>query len=67
MKELWIRKDEAWVWYDAKPVCEALSMDKPLDTCIVELSDEDYEAYQKHLLTEREWQGFFQSKCARRK
>lgn len=67
MKELWIRRDEAWVYYDAKPVCEILTLNKPIDSCVIEMSDEEYEAYQEHLERDREWQGLFHSKCARRK
>jgi len=63
MKELWIRYDEGWNYYDCKPTYEILELDKPIDGCVVNLTAEEFERYEKHLAEVNYWYDYFESKC----
>lgn len=67
MKELWIRRDEAWWFYDSKPTCDVLGLDKPVDACIIHVSDEEYAAYEAFLAESTKWQTFFEENCRKKK
>ena len=58
MKELWIDRDDAYMWFDVKPTYEALSHLNYISEHVakVQVSDELYEAYQAHCEDVRRWQ-----------
>lgn len=63
MKEVWATKDEYWVWYDAKPVADILGQDIRPYQVPIQLTDDEYEAYRKHIEEQAKWQDFFEQKA----
>ena len=46
MKTLWLVKEPCYVWYDVKPIHEALGTEKMNSSVEVEMTDADYAAYK---------------------
>ena len=65
-KELWIDRDEAYMWFDVRPTYEALGTEDQVSEHVakVPVSDETYAAYQAHCLEVQKWQIFLASQYA---
>lgn len=47
MKEVWLAKDEAYVVFDTKPMSELMGFPKSDWAKVVQLTDEEYEKFDK--------------------
>ena len=57
MKDMWIDRDEAFMWFDVKPTYEALGTANSVPWMVsVQVSDEEYADYVKHCESTHHWQ-----------
>ena len=62
MKKLWLVREPCTVWFDVKPIHEALGTEKMDSSVEVLLLDEDYDRYQIVVKLYNEWQEVLERK-----
>jgi len=60
-KILHLLQDEAYLWFDMKPVDDILENGPSSYAKIIGISDEEFARYQRHLEEQKYWQSFFES------
>ena len=58
MKTLWLVKEPCTVWYDVKPIHEALGTEKMESSVEVDLTDKEFEEYLEAQDNYNKWQAF---------
>ena len=62
MKTVWLVKEPCTVWYDVKPIHEALGTEKMDSSVEIELTDEEFKNYEVARVTFNAWQSWFDKK-----
>ena len=62
MKKLWLVREPCTVWYNVKPIHEALGTEKMDSSVEVELTEEEFKSYEIARITYNAWQAWFDKK-----
>lgn len=67
MNKLWLIKEPCYVWFDVKPIHEALNTEKLPSSIEIELFGWEYKQYQKALDNFNYWQRVMEKKVNEQK
>ena len=58
MKNLWLVREPCTIWFDVKPIHEALGTEKMDSSVEIELTDKEYREYEQVRQDYERWQAF---------